>query len=170
MDKIYQVNLDDLKKKAKIAEKSTKKLFQKLKTTNYKTDLDKTFHQIHYNIFDIKVCLDCANCCKTIGPILYNIDIERMARALKIKSSEFINQYIAVDEDNDYIFNSKPCPFLDENNYCIIYENRPKACREYPHTDRKRMYQILDLTIKNTYTCPAVYKIVEELKQTIKLK
>ncbi len=30
-----------------------------------------------------------------------------------------------------------PCPFLGDDNYCSVYEARPKACREYPHTDRK---------------------------------
>ncbi len=164
MDKIYQVKLIDLEKKAKAAEKSSKKLFEKFKKIKNTNDLDKIFHQVHFKIFTIEACLDCANCCKTIGPVLYNVDIERMAKALKIKSNDFIKQYIQIDEDNDYIFNTKPCPFLDDKNYCLVYENRPKACREYPHTDRKRMYQILNLTLKNSFTCPAVFRIVEELK------
>ena len=165
MDKIYQLSLSELEKKAQAAEKSTKTIFNRLKSGN-KNEIDKLFHRLHDDIFDIESCLKCANCCKTIGPTLYDTDIERMAKSLKMKSSVFINQYIKKDEDNDYVFNTKPCPFLDENNYCKIYKYRPKACREYPHTDRKRMYQILNLTLKNTYICPAVFAIVEELKNT----
>ena len=57
-----------------------------------------------------------------------------------------------------------PCPFLDGDNLCSIYDVRPKACREFPHTDRKKIYQINHLTIKNTLTCPAAYLFVEKLK------
>lgn len=30
-----------------------------------------------------------------------------------------------------------PCPLLGRDNYCAVYADRPKACREYPHTDRR---------------------------------
>lgn len=46
--------------------------------------------------------------------------------------------YLRVDEDNDKVFKSMPCPFLGEDNLCSIYDIRPKACREFPHTDRKK--------------------------------
>jgi hypothetical protein len=45
------------------------------------------------------------------------------------------------------------------DNYCMVYESRPKACREYPHTDRKKFAQLLSLTEKNLDTCPAVLDI-----------
>ena len=47
----------------------------------------------------------------------------------------------------------------------MVYESRPKACREYPHTDRPRFYQILDLTLKNAEVCPAVFELIERLKK-----
>jgi uncharacterized protein len=55
--------------------------------------------------------------------------------------------------------------FCLPDNYCVVYESRPKACREYPHTDRKRFYQIMELSHKNCETCPVVYEIFEELKK-----
>ena len=70
-----------------------------------------------------------------------------------------------LDADKDYVLNSAPCPFLDSENYCQIYADRPNACREYPHTDRKRFFQITDLTLKNTFICPAAFEIVERLKK-----
>ena len=60
-----------------------------------------------------------------------------------------------------------PCPFLGHDNYCSVYEDRPAACREYPHTNRKNMYQILELTYKNTLVCPAVLKSVSEVKKQL---
>jgi Fe-S-cluster containining protein len=47
----------------------------------------------------------------------------------------------------------------------MIYEVRPKACREFPHTDRKKFQQISDLTLKNIPICPAAFNIVEEMKK-----
>ena len=138
-------------------------LIKKLKKRKPK-NLDDFVHGLHLDAFAQFSCLDCANCCKTIGPRLTDKDIERMAKHLKTKPSDFMEQYIVTDEDGDFVFKEHPCPFLLSDNYCLIYENRPKACREYPHTDRKRFYQILQLSHKNCETCPVVYDIFEELK------
>ena len=105
-----------------------------------------------------------ANCCKSISPIVIDRDIDRIAKFLKIKPSKAIEDYFELDEDEDYVFRQTPCPFLMADNYCMIYEARPRACREYPHTDRKRFSQIANLTYKNTFVCPAVFDVVEELK------
>ncbi|MEQ9413386.1 MAG: YkgJ family cysteine cluster protein, partial [Cyclobacteriaceae bacterium] len=110
--------------------------------------------------------LDCANCCKTTSPIFYETDIERASKALRIKPGDFVEKYLRVDEDKDYVLKSSPCPFLDDENYCGIYESRPKACREYPHTHRKKMVQVMELTYKNTMVCPAVLEMVERLQKS----
>jgi uncharacterized protein len=127
--------------------------------------IDDAFHQLHEEVFEEIDCLTCANCCKTTSPIFYQTDIERVARSLKMKPGDFVEKYLRVDEDKDYVLKSSPCPFLDSENYCGVYEDRPKACRDYPHTNRKKMVQILDLTYKNTLVCPAVLEIVERLKK-----
>lgn len=80
-----------------------------------------------------------------------------------------MDKYIVMDEDQDYVFHSSPCPFLEQDNTCRIYDFRPKACREYPHTDRKNMTQILDLTYKNIAVCPAVFIMIERIKDKMKL-
>ncbi len=137
--------------------------FTRLKRTNPR-ELDSLIHKYHDEVFSEINCLDCANCCKTISPRLYEPDIERMAAFLKIKVPAFKNLYVETDDDGDYVFCNTPCPFLTDENYCKIYSHRPKACREYPHTNRKRMYQILNITAKNVSVCPAVFYIVEKLK------
>lgn len=154
---------EEIKEKGKVAETINKKFFDKLRKVS-PDQLDKIVHPVHEEVFEEVDCLACANCCKTTSPIFYQADIERVARKLRLKPSDFIDQYLHLDEDNDYVLNSSPCPFLDGENYCLVYESRPTACREYPHTNRKRFRQILNLTLKNTQVCPAVYEIVERLK------
>jgi len=129
--------------------------------------VDDSFHRLHEEVFKEIDCLDCANCCKTTSPIFYENDIERAAKALRLKPGEFVEKYLRIDDDKDYVLRSSPCPFLDKDNYCGIYENRPKACREYPHTNRKKMVQIMDLTFKNTLVCPAVLEIVERVRKIV---
>lgn len=130
--------------------------------------MDVAIHALHDKYTDATDCLQCAQCCKTLGPRIEDKDIERMAKALRMKSAAFIDTYLRVDEDKDIVFKSMPCPFLAADNYCMIYEQRPKACREYPHTDRKRFYQLYNLSIKNASTCVIVYQVLEELTQNQK--
>jgi Fe-S-cluster containining protein len=84
-----------------------------------------------------------------------------------MKAQQFIETFLRLDEENDYVLQSVPCTFLGADNYCSIYEVRPKACREFPHTDRKKFQQISNLTLKNVAICPAAYNIVEEMKKRI---
>ncbi|MEZ4800866.1 MAG: YkgJ family cysteine cluster protein [Flavobacteriales bacterium] len=148
--------------------KNNKKENKKLLTQWVKRkDLDQLFHSMHDEVFEEVDCLQCANCCKTTSPIFRDVDIDRIAAHLRIKPSEFTTKNLHIDNDGDWVLNSSPCLFLDENNYCKIYDVRPKACREYPHTDRKNMAQIMDLTYKNTLVCPAVSEMVERLKRMV---
>ncbi len=159
----YKIDIDALKIKAKNTEAETKTFFAKLKKKKPK-QLDDITHALHNEVFEEIDCLECANCCKSISPIIIDKDVERMAKQLRMKPSAFIDQYLNMDNENDYVFKEAPCPFLMPDNYCMVYEQRPRACREYPHTDRKRFFQILNLTLKNTYYCPAVYEVVDRLK------
>ncbi|EKB03606.1 hypothetical protein HMPREF9711_02357 [Myroides odoratimimus CCUG 3837] len=161
--------LSQLSKLAKDKHNENKKYFDKLKKKAPK-DLDYQMQEIHDNVFKKTDCLSCANCCKTTGPLFTNADIERIAKHLKMKPQQFIDKYLYIDEDRDYVLQSLPCTFLDNENYCMIYEVRPKACREYPHTDRKKFNQISNLTLKNVAICPAAYEVVEEMKRRIILK
>ncbi|SHH15049.1 hypothetical protein SAMN04488109_2893 [Chryseolinea serpens] len=129
--------------------------------------VDDAFHSTHEEVFEEMDCLTCANCCKTTSPIFYQTDIERVAKSLRMKPGDFVEQYLRIDEDRDYVLKSSPCPFLGDDNYCSVYEARPKACREYPHTDRKKMVQVTGLAYKNTQVCPAVLEIVERLKKIL---
>lgn len=140
----------------------TKKTFRKWKQAKPK-DLDHKFHASHKQEFEKMDCLTCANCCKTTSPIFRDADIRRIAKHLRMKESQFIASYLKMDDESDYVLQKSPCHFLGTDNKCDIYEVRPLACREYPHTDRKNMHQILDLTVQNTLICPAVSRIVQKI-------
>ena len=51
----------------------------------------------------------------------------------------------------------------EETNACKIYSERPQACREFPHTDRKNMREILGITEQNAHLCPAVSSVVQSI-------
>ena len=159
--------LQHLKSNAKSKKKENKKLINKLKSKNPR-EVDDIIHEEHDIVFEKIDCLDCANCCKTTGPLFTDKDINRIAAHLKLKSIDFIDQYLHVDEDDDHVLQQVPCSFLEEDNYCSIYDVRPKACREYPHTDRKKQAQLFHLTLRNTEICPAVYQLFEKIKETIR--
>lgn len=160
------MELDKLPEKAKLANKSNKKAVGTLKKMKGKA-VDALFHEAHEQAFCEIDCLKCANCCKTTGPLFTNKDIDRIAKHLRLKPADFIDRYLRIDEDNDYVLQQTPCTFLGADNYCSIYEVRPKACAEYPHTDRTKQQQILNLNLKNTEVCPAVFQIFEEIKKQV---
>lgn len=158
------IDIAALTERARKVEKETRRFFQSIKKNRLR-ELDDTVHALHEEVFDETDCLECANCCRSLGPRLTDRDIERIANALRLKPHEVIARHLRIDEDGDYVFKEMPCPFLCSDNYCSVYEHRPKACREYPHTDRKKFYQLYPLTIKNAETCPAVFRIIEKLKE-----
>ena len=158
------IDLEKFKARAQQRKRENKKFLDSLKKKDPRKT-DDWFHRTHDAVFDEIDCLKCANCCKTTSPIFYQADIERLAKHLRIKPGDFIQKYLLMDEDHDFVLNQALCPFLAADNTCAVYDYRPKACREYPHTNRRKMVQLLELTYKNTLVCPAVLEIVERLKQ-----
>lgn len=156
----------DLLNQAKTEKDKFQKWIGKAKKMNSRA-LDENFHKLHDQTFQKIDCLSCANCCKTTSPIFRDVDIRRLSKRLRMSEAKFIDTYLMIDEDQDYVLQSSPCAFLGEDNYCNVYEDRPLACREYPHTNRKNMYQILELTRKNTEICPAVSQIVFEMVKKV---
>lgn len=161
--------LENLPRLSKENRLETKKYFARLKKKTPKR-LDLLMQDLHENEFAKADCLACANCCKTSSPIFTEKDVSRIAKYFRMKEVNFISQYLQRDEDDFMVLQQAPCSFLDENdNTCTIYDVRPKACAEYPHTNRKKFIQITNLTLKNVEICPAAFNIVEELKKKLPL-
>ncbi|MDL2322871.1 YkgJ family cysteine cluster protein [Bacteroidales bacterium OttesenSCG-928-A17] len=161
VDRIYMLSPEELRQLAKKQAPLFKDFYKKNKRKLEK--MDEAVHSYHEDFSAEIDCLSCANCCRSLGPAIYDKDIDRIAKALRIRPSEVVETYLRQDEDKDYVFKSMPCPFLMPDNYCMIYEHRPKACREYPHTDRKKFHQIFNLTVKNAETCPIAYKVLDAI-------
>jgi hypothetical protein len=167
--KDMEKRLEDLPKLAKEVKKENQKYFARLKKRPQKR-LDYLMQELHDAEFKKTDCLSCGNCCKTTSPIFTEKDIQRISKHLRMKEPDFIDQYIDRDDDDFYVLKSAPCTFFDENdNTCFIYDVRPKACVEYPHTNRKKFIKTTDLAIQNTEVCPAVYSILERLKVKLPL-
>ena len=102
---------DDLLKLLELGNpnKKVNRLYLKKLNKQKPAVLDKAFHQLHDQAFQKIDCLSCANCCKTTSPIFRDVDINRIAKHLKLKSVQFVEQYLHLDEDQDYVLNTAPC-------------------------------------------------------------
>ncbi|MFN8294954.1 MAG: YkgJ family cysteine cluster protein [Chitinophagales bacterium] len=158
--------IKNLKSNALQNKKAYQKIIQQLKKLK-PYDVDELFHAQHEQVFAEINCLDCANCCKTTPALVTNEDINRISKHLNISVQQFIDNYVTKDEDGDTILNKTPCTFLNTDNKCSIYDVRPFACKDYPHTNRKKMHQVLELTLKNTEICPAVVNILDNIESSL---
>ena len=120
----------------------------------------QTFHE---EAFEKINCLNCANCCKNYSPRFKTPDIKRISKVLRMKEGEFIETYLRLDEEGDYVTKSAPCPFLGTDNACSIYEDRPSDCARFPYTDEDVLVKRHALTLKNSTFCPIVYYVLEKL-------
>lgn len=123
----------------------------------------KALPDLHEEAFEKIDCLQCANCCKNYSPRFKTPDIKRISRHLKMRESDFIEKYLRVDEDGDFVANAKPCPFLGTDNYCSIYEQRPSDCHRFPYTNEDVIVKRKELTLKNSTFCPITYYVLEKL-------
>ncbi|MDO5509211.1 MAG: YkgJ family cysteine cluster protein [Weeksellaceae bacterium] len=155
---------ENIDQQARLSHKQNKQFLDWMRKKQPK-DLDAVAQATHDEVFEEVDCLQCANCCKTTGPLFTEKDIERIAAQQRMKPGKFAEIYLRKDEEGDWVLKSVPCPFLLADNSCVIYDVRPKACAEFPHTDRRKLYQINHLTIKNVAICPAAYAIVQRMQQ-----
>jgi Fe-S-cluster containining protein len=155
--------IENLPAKAEEVKKETLKFFKRVNKKAPK-NFDVGMQELHDKEFRKTDCMECANCCKTSSPIFTNKDIDRIAKHFRMPVQKFTDTYLQMDEDDWFVLKSAPCTFLADDNSCTIYDVRPKACAEYPHTNRKRFQKIAPLTMKNVEICPAAFNIVEAMK------
>lgn len=139
-----------------------KKYKQFLKRAD-KSKVLKQLPELHEEAFSNINCLNCAACCKNYSPRFKTPDIKRIAKHLKLKEGYFIEKYLVLDNEGDYVVNTKPCPFLGSDNYCSIYKERPSDCARFPYTNEDVILRRPNLTLKNSTFCPIVYFVLEKL-------
>lgn len=150
---------DNWEKAAKENQKAYKRMLEK----GNKNAMLRALPDLHEEAFSKIDCLQCANCCKNYSPRFKTPDIKRIAKLLRMKEGDFVETYLRLDEDNDYVVRQSPCPFLDTDNACKIYDDRPSDCRRYPYTDEDVLIKRVSLTLKNATVCPATYMVLERL-------
>jgi Fe-S-cluster containining protein len=141
------------------------KLYKQFLARADKNKVIRELPAFHEEAFEQVDCLACANCCKHYSPRFKTPDIKRISKVLSLKESVFIETYLKIDEEGDYVLKSKPCPFLGSDNFCSIYDDRPSDCRRFPYTDEDVFIKRPQLTLKNTSFCPAAYFVIEKLMQ-----
>ena len=131
------------------------------KTNRTLSDL-KVLHEEVFNEID---CVKCANCCKTAPPILESTDIGPLAKHKGISKKQFKKKYVLEDINGELTMNGVPCQFLEDSGECSVYDIRPKACRQFPHTDESGYPFRAKMNANNTIVCPAAFHILDRLKQ-----
>ena len=149
-------------KRQKASEDRQKVYKQFFKRADKNTVL-KQLPSLHKEAFENINCLDCANCCKNYSPRIKTPDLKRISKHLKMKEGAFIEKYLVLDNEGDYVVNTKPCPFLGSDNYCSIYEVRPSDCKRFPYTDEDIFFKRQNITLKNAAFCPIVVHVLEKL-------
>jgi Fe-S-cluster containining protein len=161
--------LANWKKNAARRENANFRFLRRLKMVDDPDEIDALAHELHAEVFGRIDCTRCANCCKTMPPGLNDQDIERIAARQNMTRQAFIDAFLQVDPESpaEFLMKTIPCPFLGADDRCTIYDVRPESCRRFPNTDQEgfigRSYQ----HTANTLTCPAVYHIVQRMRQAM---
>lgn len=156
--------LHNWQKKSKDKQKQFKNFLAKAD----KNEVLKRLPQLHEEAFERVDCLQCAACCKNYSPRFKTPDVKRISKHLGLKESVFIESYLRVDEDGDFVAKSTPCPFLNLDNYCSIYDVRPSDCARFPYTDEDVIIKRQHLTLKNASFCPITFYVLEKLSTSLK--
>lgn len=139
------------------------KLYKQYLQRAKKNDVLRQLPELHEEAISKIDCLKCANCCKNYSPRFKTPDVKRISKHLGMRESEFIDVYLKVDEEGDFVVKTLPCPFLGTDNYCSIYDQRPSDCQRFPYTDEDFIIKRQALTLKNSTFCPITYYVLEGL-------
>jgi len=123
-------------------------------------ELDTLVHRIYEEVASQIDCQACGNCCKNMRPALDQKDMKRLASHFSMSRDEFKAEYLVKDSEGEFVVRKKPCPFLS-GNLCSVYQDRPEACRSYPHLHKKELVFRLMGVVSNCSVCPIVFNVYE---------
>ena len=165
------INLRSFKQKVRYHKKKLRSFLTRLENKPPK-ELHKFIDEIDKQIWKETDCLSCGNCCKTMTPTFNKEDIKRIAAYFQLTPDQFKDKWLFYDKkDKDWQNKKQPCQFLNLNdNKCSIYSIRPADCAGFPHLTKKKTTDYIHVHKQNIEYCPATYKMVERLMETVNNK
>lgn len=148
--------------------KDKQKLYRRFLEKADKNKVLKQLPGLHEAAFAQIDCLQCAGCCRNYSPRFKVPDVKRISKHLGMKESAFIEAYLRVDEEGDFVVKTSPCPFLGADNACAIYDVRPSDCQRFPYTDEDVFIKRQQLTLKNASFCPIAFSVLDNLFDKLK--
>lgn len=155
---------------AKAKQKETKNIRFRTWLKNHADpdDLDARFKELHEILFRDYDCTKCGNCCRNFVTAVEPSEMEKIADYLNMPVSELKESYIRSQDGGDVF--PAPCPMLQKDGKCRIYEVRPEECSGFPYTDRPNRIASLWGVLEFAEVCPVVYEIVERLKESYRFR
>jgi uncharacterized protein len=117
-------------------------------------------------------CAACANCCRNSVVAITAAEIAGIAAFLGIDPAEAEHRYTEPDPEDSALRvlrnSTDGCVFL-EGNLCLIYEHRPKPCREFPHLapGTHSLGARISSICRWAALCPIVYNAIEIYKHQV---
>jgi Fe-S-cluster containining protein len=98
-------------------------------------------------------------------------DIERLSRYLEMTAEQVLKEYTVADpQDRETILRQTKdgCVLLD-HNLCLVYEARPRACRDFPYlaSDQRSLGGRMSSVCKHARLCPIIYNTLEAYKHAV---
>lgn len=97
---------------------------------------DKPFQILASEVQEHVDCTSCANCCRHSVVSVNKSEIELIAEYIGTTPEAAVRRYTGPDPEVPALRtlrnSEKGCVFLD-GNLCMIYEARPKTCRDFPY-------------------------------------
>ncbi len=159
---IFETDIEKIKIhcKSKPIRRKNMKFWEFLKSD----ELDfERFNKIVKEVTEKIDCTICANCCKALGTVLNELDIEKISNYSNLTKEEFISKYLTKNDENELEIKQLPCPFLKDNR-CQIYEIRPETCKNYPNFDKDVSFRCHQF-FSNAEICPIVFNVLENAKE-----
>ncbi len=108
---------------------------------------------------ECKSCEGCkAECCRYVA---MEIDTPESLEDFEDIKWYVLHKNVNVYVDEDYVWHIEfitPCEFLGDDNKCLIYDKRPKICREYDQEE---------CTFHNEYSERYSFKTIEDVEKYI---
>jgi Fe-S-cluster containining protein len=133
---------------------------------------EEPFHILATEIQNEMDCMQCANCCRQMVVSASEAAVEAIAAHLNIPPEAVIRLYTVPDPKapGKRLLRQvdDACIFLD-GNLCMIYEARPKACRNFPHVAAHlhTLGSRFSSLCRNAWLCPIIYNAIESYKHLV---